>query len=67
MVIKWNEQYNNGGSLPDIFMLTPAPIIAWMIIWYIDIVYYYDLLKVLYVLLLCCILSLLRLVAWYGD
>ena len=29
MVINLNEQYNDG-CLPDIFMLTQAPVVAWL-------------------------------------
>ena len=38
MVINLNEQYN-GGSIPEIFMLNQAPIVAWLD--GINIVYYY--------------------------
>ena len=60
MVIYLNEQYN-GGFLPDILMLTQAPIVLWLD--GIIIVYYYYLFN--YVLY--CLMFLLRLVARYCD
>ena len=60
MVINLNKQCN-GGFLPDIFMLTQAPVVAWLD--GINIVYYYYLFNYA----LFCLLFLLRLVAWYVD
>ena len=49
-----NKQYN-GGFLPDILMLTQAPIVVWLDC--IIIVYYYYLCKIVYcfVFCFCCV------------
>ena len=62
MVVNLNEQYN-GGFLPDILMLTQAPIVVWLdgiiIVYSGELLLHFNYRYVLY-----CLLSLLRFVAW---